>query len=140
MNNVEAQKTASVILTAWLCLLVALLVIYSVAPLFDGKLFIYAFAKYASWIALGLMGKYFLRHSKARRKIGVRGWALGCAVVVISLILSTPYPVNIAIAVLCAVAFWVAYGKLPVYAHFESTNQPTNGNPEPRPPGPDEAS
>lgn len=92
-----------------LALAVMFVVLYSIAPLFGGKLFVNAIIKYASWIAPALALKFFLKRLQQGLRMRVYDYIILCISSITSIVLWWAYPFNIILSVLTIISSVVSY-------------------------------
>ena len=111
INKDEYIKGVSFITTGGLVLASILFTLYLAAPLFGGRLFIYAVVVYASWIGLFLVLKVFLTQSKKGLQVRAYQILLCCLFSIVTPLVwfRNHIGIGIIVCILIIIGFFLAY-------------------------------
>jgi hypothetical protein len=109
MNKKEIYGMALVMTNLFLIFSLLMFIIYLIAPLMNGKLSAHALMAYASWIALALVGKFFIKRVINELTIRWYDYSLISLAAVINLLIWFSYPINLILSILCVVGAAFSY-------------------------------
>ena len=108
-KKIEIYKIANMAVNLWLILGLIFLLVYLVAAMFYGKLFLDALLKYSSWVLLATVLKIVLRRVQREQNIRLFDFVLIYLCTCFNLISWFSYPINIVLSVLCAIGMYFSY-------------------------------